>query len=222
MFTLHADFNAAKDVFTDTIERLRSAVDSTAGVVLAFSCPTRRYFRHNLLPTYKGNRAGHGPPLCYGDLKQWAADEYKSFIKPQLEADDVVGILATSQKLIKGERVVVSNDKDLQQIPGLHLDPTAPHEGVFRISTEHAERKLWEQVLTGDSVDNYSGLPGCGPVKAAKILDGAEDYEEACLKAYLKAGLTAEDMVRMVNVARILHVHHYNFKKKEPILYAID
>lgn len=188
-------------------------------VVLAFSCTSRRYFRHDLLPTYKGNRAGHGPPLCYGDLKQWAAEEYRSFIKPKLEADDVVGILATSKTLIKGDKVIVSNDKDLLQIPGLHINYDAISEGIFKVSHEFAERKLWEQVLTGDSVDNYSGLPGCGPVKANKILDEADVYEEACLKAYLKAGKTAEDMALMVNVARILQVNHYNFKSKEPILY---
>jgi DNA polymerase I len=220
IYTLHADMKEAKVIFVESIECLREAIGPETDVILAYSCPTRRYFRHDLLPTYKGNRKGSISPLCYKDLKTWSESEYKVKVKPGLEADDIVGILATDPNIIKGEKIVVSIDKDLYQIPGLYLDPNDLDSGVFRISKEFSERYLWKQVLTGDSVDNYTGLPGIGPKRAEGILDGAKgDYAEAVLKAYLKAGLTAEDMAIQYNVARILTTHDYDFKQEKPILW---
>jgi len=221
-FTSHADFGEAKVAFLDLVDGLRRSVDDGADVHLAFSCLSRRYFRHDILPTYKGNRTGAPPPLCYRDLREWAVEHgdgklgFFSRVKPRLEADDVVGILATAKKLVDGEKIIVSVDKDLQQIPGLHW---APQEGVYRVSPEHAERVLWTQVLTGDQVDNYTGIPGIGPAKAKKILDADEPYEDSVLKAYLKAGLTREDLVIQYNVARILQAKDYDFKLKEPKLW---
>jgi DNA polymerase-1 len=222
VYTSHADFGEAKSAFIDQVERLRAAIDDGADVVLAFSCLTRRYFRHDLLPTYKGNRGNTPSPLCYRDLREWAVEHgdgrlgYIAKVKPRLEADDVVGILATSKKLIEGEKIIISNDKDLVQVPGLHW---APEEGIYRVAPEAAERQLWMQVLTGDQVDNYTGIPGIGPAKARKILDTEEPYEDAVLKAYLKAGLTRDDMLIQLNVARILQAKDYDFRQKEPKLW---
>lgn len=97
--------------------------------------------------------------------------------QPGLEADDVLGILATHSTLVKGEKIIVSHDKDLGQIPGLHLNPMSPDEGVYRIAPAFARRLLAYQVLVGDSTDNYPGRPGCGPVKAEKILEKVQPEE---------------------------------------------
>ncbi len=218
-YTLHADRGEAQDKFLDLIDSIQEAVSPDAEIILCYSCPSRRYFRHDLLPTYKGNRKDM-PPLALRDLKAWSSIEFNARTKPGLEADDVLGILATHPKLIPGEKIVVSVDKDLDQIPGLHLNPRALDEGVYRVNPDYAERLLWTQVLTGDQTDNYSGLPSCGPKSAEKILDvPAAEYEAAVTAAYLKKGLTVEDMAVQVNVARILHHTHYNFRKKEPVLW---
>lgn len=59
---------------------------------------------------------------------------------------------------------------------------------------------FYAQILTGDAVDNYPGLPGCGPTKAFAILDGAESEWELfhrCLEAYrVQYGNEAHDMLR--------------------------
>lgn len=222
-YTLHADMGTAKDIFVSEIETIRKVVGSEAKVLLAYSCPTRRYFRHQLLPTYKGNRKGTPSPLCYKDLKVWSEGEYETKIKPNLEADDVVGILATHPKLVTGEKIVCSPDKDLMQIPGLHLDPNDLKCGVYRVSEAFAQKRLWMQVLMGDSTDNYPGCPGIGAVTAERILESVsvEKYQQAVLKAYEKAKLTAADMLVQFNVARILQAFHYDFKKKEPILWQM-
>jgi DNA polymerase-1 len=223
--TTHADFDEAKDAFSTILDKAaRNCGDDGAKVVLCFSCPTRRYFRHDLLPTYKGNRKST-PPLLLRELKQWASEEWETKTKPHLEADDVLGILATHPKLIKGPKIVVSADKDLQQIPGLHMSLDGLSSvGVFRVEPRFAERFMWRQVLTGDTSDNYTGCPGIGPVKADKLLSGVSGEAQLAAvvwSAYEKAGLTTDDLATQVNVARILTADTYDFKRKEPILWQM-
>jgi DNA polymerase-1 len=222
IITTHADLNEAKNAFEAQLWRIRAAADE-ADIVLCFSCPTRRYFRHDLWADYKGNRKA-ASPLALKPLKEWATEQYQTWTKPALEADDVLGILATHPKLIKGEKIIVSHDKDLGQIPGLHLNPMAPDEGVYRVAPAFARRLLAYQVLVGDSTDNYPGLPGCGPVKAEKILEKVqpeESYVPHLQLAYAKAGLSFADLETQLNVARILTTKTYDFKKKEPILWKV-
>ena len=222
IITSHVDLNECKESFQAVIRTYEEAVEEPCGVILCYSCPTRHYFRHDILPTYKGNRKGNAPPLGLRALIDWSKEEYDFKVKPNLEADDVMGILAT----VKGAKtIIVSIDKDMKQIPGLHLNARTPSEGVFRVSPEFAEFYLWMQVLTGDQVDGYTGIPGCGPKTAEKILlqyaPPNQMYDDIVLNAYKKAGLTAEDMAVQVNVARILTAQTYNFKRKEPILWQM-
>lgn len=220
VYSTVADLKEAMVIVEDKIVALSAKLEARR-TILCWSCPTRRYFRHDLLPTYKAGR--HGAPLMVlADLKVWAQGTFESKVKPGLEADDVVGILATHPKLIPGEKIVVSPDKDLRQIPGVHFNPDRPDDGLFEVTSAQAEKQLWMQTLTGDSTDNFSGIPGIGPKRAEAILAKRrpdEPIEAVVLEAYLKAGLTAADMEVQHNVARILQAHHYDFKKKEPILW---
>lgn len=224
LYTSHADMGEAKDVFSNAIDQFKSAAGVDGPIILVYSCPTRHYFRHDLLPTYKGNRKD-APPLVLRDLKEWSKGEWDSRTKPGLEADDVLGILATHRRLVTGEKIIISADKDLQQIPGLHMNARAPHEGVFRVQPAWAERFMWEQVLTGDSTDNYPGCPGIGAVKAAKLLECPRSlWTTRVTEAYEKAFRGGPqdphvEMATMVNVARILTTSTYDFKRKEPILW---
>lgn len=218
--TVHGDLNEAKEIFTANIEKCRETVGDDPDVILCFSCPTRHYFRHDILPTYKANRAGGRPPLVLKPLKEWAKETYTSKTKPNLEADDVVGIMATHPRLVKGRKVIVSADKDLDQIPGLHLNPSKLDEGLYSIAAGEAERFLWTQVLTGDQTDGYSGCPGIGAVKAERILDTPGlDYEDSAFLAFTKAGLPEHDFEAQVNMARLLTAETYDFKKEKPILW---
>lgn len=214
------DFAKAKEIAADYIDRYVAAVDDDAEIVLCFSCPTRRYFRHDVVEGYKANRTGV-PPIGLGRVKEWLAETYGSKTKPNLEADDVLGILATHPRLIKGRKVIVSMDKDLQQIPGEHLHGRFPEEGVFRVTSEFATRFLWQQVLQGDASDGYAGLPGCGPKGAQKLLAGVQlaDIESTVVAAYEKAEQAEEYLASQVNAARILTAKTYDFKRKEPILW---
>jgi DNA polymerase-1 len=133
-----------------------------------------------------------------------------------------MGILATHRNLVPGDKIIVSDDKDLEQIPGWVLRPAS---GVaLRVGHESAEYWLWMQVLMGDPTDGFKGIPKIGQKKAAKILSETrpdEPYFNVVLNAYLKAGLTTEYLASQINVARILQADTYDFIKKEPRLWQM-
>lgn len=213
-----ADIESAKDHFRDQIGDLMEAADAN-DLILCWSCPTRRYFRHDLLPAYKGHRKGTTPVLRT-ELTEWAQVEYTSKVKPRLEADDVVGILATHPKLVPGRKIIVSDDKDMLQIPGYHWRMGKR----ISVTQREADEWLWMQVLMGDPADGYKGIPKIGPKKATAILANRrpdETHLDAVLSAYLKAGLTKEYLACQINVARILQYTDYNFKTKEPRLWQM-
>ena len=134
---------------------------------------------------------------------------------PGLEADDVLGITATQGHL--GDFVLISPDKDLQQIP-CHIYDLKTE---FTQTPEAAERKLYEQALTGDATDGYKGCTGVGPKKAEIILKKAKgNYWSAVLEAYLEAGQTEDDALRNLRLAKILQAPDFNFQTGRPILFT--
>jgi DNA polymerase-1 len=197
--------------------RIKSELKADA-LVVCLSDPARN-FRKDVLPTYKSNRAGTVKPEHLFPIKAWLQQEYRSFIRPTLEADDIMGILATHPKLIPGEKVIVSIDKDMGQIPGKWFNPKSGK--MKRVAVEEGERLHYLQMLTGDPVDGYKGLPGCGPVKAAAILDHpCRAPWDSVVRAYEAKGLTADDALVQARVSRILQHTDYNFARKEPILWT--
>lgn len=224
--TNHADLKEAIRSFESLMSRIIDGVGRKGNheEVMCFSCPTRTYFRHHILPTYKGNRKAK-PPLVLKALKAWIEENYKTYTKPHLEADDVLGVLMTNRKVIPGRKIIVSTDKDLLQIAGEHYDPLHPEKGVFPVFPEPAEMWLWMQVLMGDTVDGYTGCPGVGPVKAEALFKAglAKDLLpwQIAHQAFHKAGLSDEQFVQQVNVARIIQSHCYDYQDKEPILWEL-
>mgnify|MGYP003114164935 FL=1 len=116
------------------------------------------------------------------------------------------------------EKILVSTDKDLLQIPGLHYNPNKPDEGITEVTEEDGEYNHLFQTLTGDLVDGYSGCPGVGPKTALRIL-GSNPCWDKVLGAYKKAGLTEEDALVQARVARILRQSDFNYNKEEVILW---
>jgi DNA polymerase-1 len=183
----------------------------TTKVLLTFTDTTN--FRKQIDESYKGTRT-KTKPAGYWKLKQWGLETYPSVMKPALEADDVMGILATNGSL--ENFVLVSPDKDLEQIPCRIYNT----KEEFTQTPEAARRKLYEQCLTGDQSDNYPGAKGVGPVKATKILDAVDgdDYWPAVVEAYEKAGQTYEDALRNLRLAKILQADDWDSSKQCPIL----
>ena len=184
-------------------------------IVLVFSGPNN--FRKELDPSYKANRAGSRKPVGYSVLKDWLFKNYDCKVHPRIEADDLMGIMQTSGKL--GKTMIVSDDKDMHQIPGLLYRPS---EGVVKeISVNEAYRYHMLQTLCGDKADNYPGLPGCGEKKTEVILDcSPDDYWGSVVEAFEKAGLTYEDALLQARLSKILHVKDYDLKNRKPILWT--
>jgi DNA polymerase-1 len=185
-------------------------------LIVCLSVPTHEGFRLKVLPSYKSNRSGTIRPLLLQPLKDHLANAYPSYIRPELEADDVMGILATHPTKFKGGMtIIVSEDKDMQTIPGLLFRPNRDTTPRF-ITTASADRYHMYQTLVGDAVDGYKGCHGIGPVKAERILDDAlNDYWPSVVAAYEAKGLTEEDALVQARVARICRYSDYDLDKKE-------
>lgn len=223
VFTSYAEIDEGRVAFERAISELEDKVSpycrSGFSLVLALS-DSLPSFRKDFWPAYKANRKGR--PLLYTALRQWVLDTHPStFLRPRLEADDILGILMTNKKIIEGPKMMVSIDKDLKQVPGKLYDPN--QEELSEADERSGLLVFLTQLLTGDTVDNYPGCPGVGPVRAQKLLAGAEHVEDVwpeIVKAYEKADLTEDDAVIQANVARILLNKDYDFKNKEPIVWS--
>jgi len=167
-----------KEAKNKFLEYLSDTLNSlfTKDYVMAIGGPDN--FRVDLFPDYKGNRkkAKDTRPEWFGDLKSWAITLDGAVESDNCEADDMVRIWAIECKNADIDYVVCSIDKDLHCIPGTHYNPRT--KVIYQIEEEYANRFYWQQILTGDSVDNIPGLWKVGPVKAKKILANAKTHNE--------------------------------------------
>jgi 5'-3' exonuclease len=209
LWTLHAFEESAEAHFEMSLANILATTQAT-DCVLAFS--DSQNWRKEVLPTYKANRADVRKPMLLSHLRQYAEKKHTCFIRPQLEGDDVLGILATSPKLCKGDKVVCSIDKDFKTIPGKHYNFRTNE--FFEITEEQADYWHLTQTLTGDATDGYSGCPGIGTVTAQKLLSKSPTWETV-VQAYEKAGLCEDEALVQARVARICRAKDYNFKTKE-------
>lgn len=178
-------------------------------------------FRKQLNPTYKHNRKDVVPPQLLAWIKEYLENEYVSFKRPRLEADDVMGILATSgDRFIQGDRVIVSEDKDMRTVPALVFNPNHAGLGVQDISPLAAKQFHMWQTVVGDPTDGYPGCPGIG--KGGRFVEYAESILEAdadelwdlVLLAYASKGFTEDDAILQARMARILQDGDYNYATK--------
>jgi hypothetical protein len=136
----------------------------TRSPVLYLSGPNN--FRYNLAKSYpyKGNREKTQRPHWSKEATEYLCNQWGAQIVDGMEADDALGISQTDTSIL------VSPDKDLDQIPGWHYNPTK--EEKYYVDDFTAEYNFWKQMLTGDTTDNIFGIPNVGAVRAAALLDG--------------------------------------------------
>lgn len=183
-------------------------------VILCFSCSSKTYFRHDIYPEYKEQRKEIERPQQLKAVIEHLKSTHKYLEIPGLEADDILGIYGTGTML--ANPIVVSIDKDMQTLPVKMFNPDKMRRAV-RINAGAANMLIFRQALTGDTSDNYKGIPGVGPAKAEKILQDApasNPWPEV-EKAFLEAKLTRDYAITMVRLARILRSEDYNFDTGE-------
>ena len=218
LFTLHSDFKKCRDKLADTITFYQNILLCKH---IAIALTHKINFRKRIYPEYKFNRKHLRKPVAYQALKDWMKENYKCYEKPYLEGDDCLGILATSD-IIKGDKLVVSKDKDLKTIPAQHYYIQGQGE-YFDIDEHKADYWHMHQTLTGDVSDNYKGCPTVGAKPASKILDGLKTKEEmwkAVVAQYEKQNLSAKDALLQARLARICRASDYNFERQRPILWT--
>lgn len=214
LWTLHSDAN---ECYLSATQYIDSIKDMTGidDVVIAHSHPVN--FRKELFPEYKGNRVEVRKPLAFRALKQWLMNEYERAILQRVEADDVMGLAAD-------EVIMVSDDKDMMTVPSVHFDPATRQ--LIEIDLAQANFNFYCQTLSGDTTDNYKGVPNVGTKTAQKILNGIDPVKEerkmweVVVATYLKAGLTEEDALMNARMARILRAGEYDIEAQRPILWT--
>ncbi len=202
VWSVIADLNEAKGHFHSEIAQIKQALNADE-VVLCVSDPAGT-FRHGMFPTYKAHRnktPSTRKPLVFRALREWTVEKQGAIVYPALEADDVLGILATSGE---GKKVVVTIDKDLKSVPGLHYNPDKSDLGVVEITPEEAEKFHLCQTIAGDPTDGFPGVPGLGMVRAARLLEKDGWTWETVVKAYESKDLTEHDALLNARLAKIL------------------
>ncbi len=161
-------------------------------------------FRNQLYEQYKANR----PPMA-DDLRQQIEPLHRIIramglpllMIPGVEADDVIGTLATQAADLKMETLVSTGDKDLTQLVNEHTTLINTMNGTL-MNRETVKEKFGvkpEQIidflaLVGDVSDNIPGVPKCGPKTAAKWLQQYGDLDEIVAHADEIKGKVGENL----------------------------
>ena len=111
---------------------------------------------------YKGNRK-QPKPEHYAAIREYLINVHGAVVIDGMEADDALGIVQTD------DTILASIDKDLDMIEGWHYNWRK--NDLYYIDQKTATRNFYRQLLTGDSTDNITGVPGIGPKKAEVILN---------------------------------------------------
>ena len=207
LWTLHAWEHEVTDAIDAFMEKLieQSDADSVNAVV-----SHSKNFRKKVDPTYKSNRADVRKPMLLSFAKDYMMETYNGIVHANLEADDVLGIMATQD----WNNVIWSDDKDLKTIPARHLVDGE----IYEISEDEADYWFFYQTLVGDRTDGYGGCPKVGPKTAEKIL--AKDCSwYSVLAEFNKAGLGQEYALTQARLARILRAGEYDFDTGEVSLW---
>ena len=131
--------NGFESMIDNAIKRNKST-----HLIITFD-PAPPTFRHHLWPSYKEGR----PPVPKEFLEE--CETIRNSLDEKgishrtvkgYEADDVIGIIATTES-DKNEYVIVSEDKDLLTVPGLHWNLKTKE--LFSLSEKEADFNFFAQ-----------------------------------------------------------------------------
>tara|TARA_R100000808_G_C2111609_1_gene125499 strand:+ start:193 stop:927 length:735 start_codon:yes stop_codon:yes gene_type:complete len=210
LWTLHSDANEVINEVDQYLEYLIEGIEDynrePCDAIIALT--SRQNFRKDVNPDYKANRKKQRKPLCLNAVREHLQKEWDVCVFENLEADDVISILASEI-----DSIIVSDDKDLDQVAGHHWVDGE----LVKVGKTHAYKSFIKQVLTGDASDNYKGCSGIGPVKASRLLDKVPVKElwPVVVEAYEKAGQSEDDAILNARMAYLLKTKDYNKQTKE-------
>lgn len=206
LWSLHAFEPDVEARLEDQIHKLMEAPAQDCIITLS----DKANFRKKVAPYYKANRKDVRKPMLLGWAREYLTSKYNTIMYRNLEADDVLGILATKNP----DTIIWSADKDLLTIPAKHWI----NGEVATITEEEANYNFLFQTLVGDSTDNYSGCPTVGPKTANKLLSSGCTWD-AVVTAFKSKGLSEEVALENARLARILRDGEYNTETGEVYLW---
>lgn len=157
--------------------------------ILLLSSKTNKRKKDN--KDYKKNRTQSFKWLSF--IYKIIKENFNTLTIQDYEADDIA---ATIMKQNNYKDILVHEDKDLNQIPGIHI-----FRGNLTLINEiDAYKFLMHQMLMGDSADDVSGVKGIGKKTADKLLNEKTliDILEVVLEKYVEC--YKEDGLRMFSV----------------------
>ncbi|HEU0277080.1 MAG TPA: DNA polymerase I [Rhodanobacteraceae bacterium] len=186
------------------VNMLRATLDAHPDYVAFVLDAPGPTFRDALYAEYKANR----PPM---------PDDLRAQVEPMLavvqalglpilrvagvEADDVIGTLATRAAAANIEVEISTGDKDFAQLvgPRVTLVNTMTHTrtdraGVIEKFGVPPERIIDYLALMGDAIDNIPGVPKCGPKTAAKWLNQYGTLDDVMARADEVGGKIGESL----------------------------
>jgi hypothetical protein len=202
-------------------------------------------FREEIAVTkkYKGNRVSN-KPFHFKNLSAYMLTNYDCVVANGIEADDA---MCTRQydnweyinlfDKVATPTIICSRDKDLRICPGWHYSWECGKQAaigpVLVDELGYLEKRpdgkvlgyglafFYYQLLVGDTVDNIAGVPGCGPVKAFKLLSGLTTEEEmykAVVAKYQEA-FPEDWKVHIREMANLLWMVREMNEDGSPVLY---
>ena len=179
---VHAVYGFAR-FLCDLIERAKPEY-----LAVAFDASLTTSFRNQIYPAYKANRDPAPPDLLlqFERCRSFCGHMGLAwFDSNEFEADDIIGTLAARMRSEGLRATIVSRDKDLAQLIGpgdVYWDYSGNeryHHGQiadrFGVAPERYADYL---ALTGDAVDNISGVPGVGPKTATALMQNYESLDD--------------------------------------------
>ena len=223
LWTLHAYEHEAINSFEGLLRAVREQLGVTKSTRIIFALTdSESNWRKEIMPDYKAHRKSQRKPILLNFMQDYVRENYETYERPTLEADDVLGILGTSMSIIRGPRTLVSVDKDFYGVPCNYYRFSQGDGHVESITETQADRFHLIQTLSGDTADGYSGCPGVGPKTAEKLLDAVEPSEwwRVVVEQFEKKGLSEEAALLNARVARICRNTDYDFRRKKVKLWS--
>ena len=187
------------------IGMLRKLIREYPGSPVAVVFDARgKTFREDLYPEYKAHRPAMPDDLALQIEPIHAivrAMGLPLLMVPGVEADDVIGTLATQATAEARDTVISTGDKDMAQLVSAHVtlvntmtDTRTDRAGVIERFGVPPERIIDYLALMGDSVDNIPGVPKVGPKTAARWLNEYGDLDSIIARAHEIGGKVGESL----------------------------
>lgn len=187
----------------------------TGRIEFHFSCNREKNWRRKVMPEYKANRDGKLSPVGLSSLISYVMRSYPYVKEGILEADDTISMAATGK--YKSNNIICSIDKDFLGVPTKIWNW---NKKILQTQSKVDAFKFFiYQVIIGDSVDNFKGIPRIGPKGAVKFLATHTCDLYNIWEPLVKLGATKkcdEDyMLQQARVAYLLREGDYNWESKE-------